>query len=112
MMCSKGLLKRLLPFFATFAVGIFIASFFVNVGFPRFRGCSWERHKQMQQMSVENEELRNENLRLKNELEDRGSESSDHRQVYRRVFTTPDGTQVPYDAPMPPPVPVAPKAHR
>ena len=30
-MCCKGMLKRVLPFFLTLAVGLFIASFFVDL---------------------------------------------------------------------------------
>jgi hypothetical protein len=30
-MCCKGILKRVLPFFLTLAVGLFIASFFVDL---------------------------------------------------------------------------------
>jgi len=33
-MCCKGMLKRVLPFFLTLAVGLFIASFFVDLA-PR-----------------------------------------------------------------------------
>lgn len=66
---SKGFVKRMLPFLATFAVGIFIASFFVNINAPSFRGGRGKRHHEMKRLHVENEELRNENLRLKNELE-------------------------------------------
>lgn len=33
-MCCKGILKRVLPFFLTLAVGLFIASFFVDLA-PR-----------------------------------------------------------------------------
>jgi hypothetical protein len=65
-MCSTGWLKRALPFLATFAVGIYIASFFVSIG-PRFaayehRRCRFE---QMQRLRMENDDLREENLRLK-----------------------------------------------
>lgn len=44
-MLSKGLLKRLLPFFATFALGLLVASFFVSIAAPNltFRR-SWHRH--------------------------------------------------------------------
>lgn len=68
-MCnSKGFLKRLLPFFATFAVGIFIASFFVSISAPSFRGRGGKR-QEIRRLRIEVEELRNENLRLKNEME-------------------------------------------
>lgn len=67
-----GFIKRLLPFVAAFAVGIFVASFFVDLSKPRFGGGPrWraKRYHEMQRLRVENEELRNENLRLRNQLE-------------------------------------------
>ena len=67
-MCSsKGFIKRMLPFFATFAVGIFIASFFVNISGPSFRRGG--KRQEIKRLRVEVEDLRNENLRLKNEIE-------------------------------------------
>lgn len=67
MCCSKGLLKRLLPFFLTFAVGLFIASFFVTVAAPNFEfNRGFRRHRQYDQMmQFENQRLRDENARLK-----------------------------------------------
>jgi hypothetical protein len=66
-MGNKGWIKRVLPFFATFAVGIFIASFFVSVG-PRWgRHGRWKMRAEMERLRTENEELKNENLRLRNE---------------------------------------------
>jgi hypothetical protein len=69
-MVKKGWIKRLLPFVATFAIGVFIASFFVDLSRPRmgFRGPG-RRWQEMQRMRFENEELKNENLRLRNEME-------------------------------------------
>ncbi len=71
-MVSKGFFKRMLPFIATFAIGLFIASFFVSISAPRFG--SGERHRryhELKRLRIENEELRNESLRLRNELENR-----------------------------------------
>ncbi len=69
-MGSKGFLMRMLPFVATFTLGIFIASFFVSIAVPRFgnRAPGMKYHK-MKKLRIENERLRNENLRLRNELE-------------------------------------------
>ncbi len=66
-MGNKGLLKRMLPFLATFAFGIFIASFFVSPGGSRFgfKERRMRHFQEMQQLRMENEELREENLRLK-----------------------------------------------
>ena len=70
-MGTKGFFIRLLPFLATFTLGIFIASFFVSVA-PRLgdssRGFGHKYHK-MKRLRAENERLRNENFQLRNELE-------------------------------------------
>ena len=69
-MCFLSIIKRVAPFLLTFAVGLFIASFFVTVAAPNFqirRGFS--RHREMdRQMRMENDRLREENNRLKNRL--------------------------------------------
>ncbi len=103
-MCNKGLLKRVLPFFATFALGIFIASFFVGFG-PRFGSHDRRvRHfQEMQRLNMENDELREENLRLKSnrrandqmDLNDNGSSVDTQRQLRE-----------------PPPPPPAPRSRR
>ena len=65
-----SLVKRVAPFFLTFAVGLFIASFFVTVAAPNFQfRRGFNRHRQMdRQMQMENQQLREENNRLKNRL--------------------------------------------
>ncbi len=64
-MGNIGLLKRALPFFATFAFGLFIARFFVNIS-PRFEHHERGRcHHDMWEMRIENEQLREENKRLR-----------------------------------------------
>ena len=73
----KGVLKRLLPFAATFFVAVFITSFFVDLHRPRFgewRARRWERRCDFERMMRDNEELRNENLRLRNELQNNRNE--------------------------------------
>lgn len=113
-MCSssKGFIRRMLPFFATFAVGLFIASFFVSVGVPRFqgfRGRGWERHKMNERLRSENDELRNENLRLRNELESRDWAPAEIPSVKRENRKN-RGPEFPVaDTPV---VPVAPPAPR
>lgn len=65
-----SIVKRVAPFFLTFAVGLFIASFFVTVAAPNFnfkRGMS--KHRQYhRRIESENQRLREENLRLKNRM--------------------------------------------
>jgi hypothetical protein len=70
-MCCKGLLKKVIPFFLTFAVGLFIASLFVSVAAPSFsfnkRG--WGKHREHhRQINRENRELRLENSRLEQRI--------------------------------------------
>ncbi len=72
-MFGKGLLKRLAPFFAAFALGLFVAGFFVTVGLPniRFRRSGLGRHQQYhRQMEFEMQQLRQENSRLKSVIAD------------------------------------------
>ena len=99
-----GFVKRLLPFVAAFAVGIFVASFFVDLSKPRFGGGPrWrvKRYHEMQRLRMENEELRNENLRLRNELN-----------MHTVPLRHPEMFEVPgLVPPVPPAAPVAPK-HR
>lgn len=88
--------KRIAPFVLTFALGLFIASFFVTVAAPNFqfrRGP--HRHREMdRQMRQENERLRGENERLRNRL----------NEMERRDWVIePD-----FDVAVPPPPPVAP----
>lgn len=106
-MRSKGFIKRMLPFLATFAVGIFVASFFVNISAPSFRGRGTNRrHHEMKRLRVENEELRNENLRLKNEME---SIRWNSPHISHFEWNNPG---VEFPVPLPPPPPAAPRAKR
>ena len=64
-MGNIGLLKRALPFLGTFALGLFIASFFVNIS-PGFEHHERGRcHHDMWDMRMENEQLREENRHLR-----------------------------------------------
>jgi len=71
-MCCKGFFKRVVPFFLTFAAGLFIASFFVSVAAPtfQFKNRGWRgNHRQYdRQREAEIQQLREENRRLKNAL--------------------------------------------
>ncbi len=72
-MCGvKSVVKRIAPFFITFAVGLFIASFFVSVAAPNFQfRRGFNKHREMdRQMQSENQRLRDENERLRNRLAD------------------------------------------
>lgn len=101
-MCSTGFVKRMLPFFATFAVGLFIASFFVSITGPNFRTRGWERHKQNERLRAENEQLRNENLRLKNQLDNQSMTLDEMPRISHQEFKG-HGPELPVlDVPMPP----------
>lgn len=95
--------KRLVPFFITFAVGLFIASFFVNISAPRF-GNRARRFHEMQQLRIENDRLHDENLRLQDELDSiRRSPMSLKRFENQDWESTPD---VRDPVPLPPPRPM------
>jgi hypothetical protein len=101
MRTSKGFLLRILPFFATFAIGIFIASFFVNITAPNFRGRGRKGHE-MRRVRAELEEVRGQYLRLQNE--------HSHCKVTRDPATGEEVMSLmPIDAPPPPPAPAAPR---
>ena len=98
-MCGIGFVKRILPFAATLAIGLFIASFFVDLAAPRFemRGRGWQRYQEMQRLRIENQQLRDENRRLTQQLNDARSKSTFDFDTF----------EVP--PPPPPPAPIAPR---
>ena len=102
-MCSKGLLKRILPFFATFAVAIFITSFFVDLSAPRF-GRGHRMHHEMERMQMELQQQREENRRLREQL--------DGGKMNVVTMEAPEMDEIPLDVrvPLPPPHPIAPHA--
>lgn len=65
-----SIIKRVAPFVLTFAVGLFIASFFVTVAAPSFKfNRGFSKHRQYhRRIEAENQRLREENLRLKNRV--------------------------------------------
>ncbi|MBS1792958.1 MAG: hypothetical protein JSS81_03845 [Acidobacteria bacterium] len=89
-----SIIKRIAPFFLTFAVGLLIASIFVPVSGPNFQfRRGFGRHREMdRQMRMENELLRQENERLRNRLSE----------LERRDWVLDDNLDVP-----PPPLPPA-----
>ncbi|MEO8074314.1 MAG: hypothetical protein ABI686_13830 [Acidobacteriota bacterium] len=72
-MCCKGFFNRIVPFFLTFTVGLFIASFFVSIAAPNFRfPMRGERRRHFERdrmMEFENQRLNEENLRLRKQLQ-------------------------------------------
>lgn len=62
------LLKRALPFLATFGLGLFVASFFVDMSQPRFEYRGYQRDRcrhELRDLRIERDQLREENLRLR-----------------------------------------------
>lgn len=109
-MGTKGFFMRMLPFVATFTLGIFIASFFVSVA-PRLgsnhRGPGHKFYK-IKKLRVENERLRNENLRLRNELES----LQNGLQIPVNPAFHEYSVETYVDVPPPPPAPVAPRTSK
>ena len=71
-MCCKGFIKRVVPFFLTFAAGLFVASFFVSVAAPNFSFRSdrgYYRFGEIQRLRIENRELRENNFRQRRQIE-------------------------------------------
>ena len=109
----KGFIVRLLPFVGTFALGLFVASFFVNIGAMSGNNRRGRFHE-MKRLQMENEDLRNENLRLRNELESIDRNSNDLQG--ERMIVVPNSPKRHF-APVPPlppapAVPVSPRAGR
>lgn len=109
-MGTKGFFMRMLPFIATFSLGIFIASFFVSVAAPRLganhRGPGHKFYK-IKKLRIENERLRNENLRLRNEIESLQNGLQNPINPAFHEFSVEPHVDVP-----PPPMPVAPRTSR
>jgi hypothetical protein len=96
-----SLVKRIAPFALTFAVGLFIASFFVTVAAPSFQFRRGMRnHREMdRQMRIENQQLREENNRLQNRL----------AEMEKRDWVLESGPASMPDLPTPPQPPAPPK---
>ncbi len=98
-MMYKGIFKRIVPFFLTFAAGLFIASFFVTIATPNFnfrRGSN--KYREVQRLRTENQELKRTNCELRKQMEELRRNSSEVSVDY--VLGDP---VFPADAPPPPP---------
>ena len=104
-MCSKGLFRRILPFFATFVIGLFIASFFVDISAPRFGRGRFAR-QEIQRIQIENQQQREE-LRQKDEEIRQLHEQLDGRRMKSSTLDSRDFDEIPMDVrvPLPPPPP-------
>jgi hypothetical protein len=102
-MCGRGFLKRFVPFFLTFAAGLFIASFFVSLAAPTFNFSRGERRREYFRM------MKEENQRLQDRVNELERVSSDLRCVDPGIAPLIDDVPPP---PMPPVAPHAPHALR
>jgi sensor histidine kinase YesM len=83
-MCGKVFIKRVIPFFLTFAVGLFIASFFVTIAAPSFkfnRGSRRQHQQYDRMMELEKQRLNEEVLQLKRQLAERELQNLNDRNV-------------------------------
>ncbi len=98
-MCCRGFVKRFVPFFLTFAVGLFIASFFVSIVAPNFQfRRDFRKHREYHRtMESKIQQLSEENSRLERKLAERN-----RRDMTNYAFEND------FDVPPPPPMPPAP----
>jgi uncharacterized protein YlxW (UPF0749 family) len=94
----KGLLKRVIPFFLTFALGLLVASFFVSVAAPNFSNF---KRKNCRDKHRENYRLRSENDWLQNRVRQLEQERMVNDLKFRPNLMEP--------VPPPPPMPVPPR---
>jgi len=78
----KGFVIRMLPFVGSFALGLFIASFFVEIGGTAVGHHRRGRYHEIHRLRVDNEELKKENLRLRNEIQNFDRNLSDLKKVW------------------------------
>ena len=98
----KGFLKRALPFFLTFSVGLLVASLFVTVAAPNFnfkkRGHRCREYRENSRLRTEIDNLRRDNELLRQQVVDADN-------GVKTIYIRPD-----FDSDvLPPPPPPAPK---
>lgn len=102
-MCCKGFAKRVLPFFLTFAVGLFIASFFVSIAAPNFKlpaRSSKKKHREYdRQREAEIKQLRERNADLERQLAEKETDAVDFQNL---KYTVPPVPPMPPAPPAPP----------
>jgi hypothetical protein len=107
-MRSSVVLKRVLPFFLALAVGLFVASFFVDI-MPRFnvRDYRIQRCNELQRLRIDNDYLRRQNQDLRDQIDS-------FRRAHDSLYHIPrgDATTLRFVPPPPPAAPVAPQAIR
>ena len=118
MMCSssKGLVKRFIPFFLTFAAGLLIASFFVPVTAPSFNFGRGRRQQHKQEDIRREERIKQLEERLaqrEQEIRNLRDRSVDWHEYGSFDVPAPPLPPLPVVVegapPVPPPAPAAPK---
>jgi hypothetical protein len=96
MCCSKGIVKRIIPFLVTLAVGLFIASFFVDLA-PRFSFPEGRRRRsqEFQNLYMQEHERR---VQLEQELDRMRQNPIDLK--HSQPWTAPDAYVPPPVAPL------------
>ena len=70
-MLFLGVLKRVVPFFLTFAAGLFIASFFISIAKPSFNFPRKSvKHREIHRLRDENRELKRSNRELRRQMKE------------------------------------------
>ena len=108
-MCCTGFIKRFLPFALTFAAGLFIASFFMPIGFSRSGSHHRGNHRnEFRELQMKYEKSEEENIRLRNQLDElkMNGEFLEHSQVLEIPG------EMDFDIPPPPVAPAAPPRRR
>ncbi len=82
-MSYPTILKRIIPFFLTFAAGLLIASIFVPISAPNFPRFGRGSHKfsEYKRIKADFEELKRENCQMKKELELLRRDSADRETI-------------------------------
>lgn len=104
-----GIFKRVFPFFLTFTAGLFIASFFVSLSAPKFNwnSRSWNKRSDCKRVRSEIRELRDENIRLRMQLEEAASREALKAPENTPAKVVPMKTVRIHESPPPPPEPRA-----
>jgi len=77
-MCTKNFLRRVVPFFAAFLMGVFIASFFGSSGRLGLSSRRARHFEEDRQIRLQNERLLEENFRLREQLDERSVSVEHH----------------------------------
>lgn len=105
-----SILKRAVPFVLSATVGFVIASFFVPISAPSLgsKNQSWGKRHECRKLKREFRQLRDENIRLRLEVEDARRELSEIAETTVRGSGRPNGDGERFYSTNPPPPPPPP----